>query len=154
MNRSQLKTHNSQRGFTLIELLVVIAVIGVLAGAIIVAINPVEQLKRSRDTARKSATGQLASAVSAYYVSKGGTYPTANATWVSTLVTAGELKAAPATVTITAGGTSCASNNQSNYCYVMSGNDFLVFTELEAVADSSKCPSPPVPQVIRVIIVM
>ncbi|MBI2442876.1 MAG: hypothetical protein HYV40_03125 [Candidatus Levybacteria bacterium] len=25
----------------------------------------------------------------------------------------------------------------------MSGNDFLVFTELEAVADSSKCPSPP-----------
>lgn len=40
------------KGFTLVELLVVIAIIGVLASVIILMINPIELMKRSRDTAR------------------------------------------------------------------------------------------------------
>ncbi|MEN9407948.1 MAG: hypothetical protein RLZZ455_1164, partial [Candidatus Parcubacteria bacterium] len=64
-----------QKGFTLIELLVVIAVIGVLAGAIIVAINPTEQLARGRDTGKKSTTQQIANAVNAYYAANSGIVP-------------------------------------------------------------------------------
>ena len=42
-----------QRGFTMIELLVVIAIIGVLAAAVLAAINPVEQISKGRDAARR-----------------------------------------------------------------------------------------------------
>lgn len=36
-------------GFTLIELLIVMAILGVLAVVVLVAINPVQQLARTRD---------------------------------------------------------------------------------------------------------
>ncbi len=46
------QTHTSDKGFTLIELLVVIAVIGILSAVILFAINPAENLKKTRDAAR------------------------------------------------------------------------------------------------------
>jgi len=57
-------------GFTLIELLVVIAILGVLAGAILVAINPLEQLARGRDAGRKSTVDELGHATQAYYTAQ------------------------------------------------------------------------------------
>lgn len=42
----------SVRGFTLVEFLVAIAIIAILASVIILIINPVELIKRSRDAAR------------------------------------------------------------------------------------------------------
>lgn len=41
-----------ERGFTLVELLVVVAIIAVLAGVVIVAINPAALLQKSRDATR------------------------------------------------------------------------------------------------------
>lgn len=140
-----MKTQKTfQKGFTLIELLVVIAVIGVLAGAIIVAINPVDQLKRARDTQRISSTSQIAGAVSAFYASKGGIYPTANTTWITQIQSQGELKVIPAAVYGAAGFATCAATAvQNGYCYLLSGNDFVVWSRLESLAQSNKCPTAP-----------
>ena len=49
---------DSRRGFTLIELLIVMAILGVLAVVVLVAINPIQQLARTRDTGRKSGVTQ------------------------------------------------------------------------------------------------
>lgn len=57
----------SQAGFTMIELLVVIAVLGVLAAAVLSAINPIEQINKGRDTGHRSDAEQLLSAVDRYF---------------------------------------------------------------------------------------
>lgn len=58
-------------GFTMIELLIVIAVLGILAVAVLAAINPIEQINRGKDTGSRSDAEQLLSATDRYYASKG-----------------------------------------------------------------------------------
>ncbi len=58
-------------GFTLIELLIVIAVLGILAVAVLSAINPIEQINRSRDTGSRSDAEQLLGAIDRFYASQG-----------------------------------------------------------------------------------
>lgn len=58
-------------GFTMIELLIVIAVLGILAVAVLAAINPIEQINRGRDTGSRSDAEQLISAIDRYYAGKG-----------------------------------------------------------------------------------
>lgn len=55
------------KGFTLIELLIVIAVLGILIIAILSAIDPLEQIRKARDSGRKSDSGQLMSAYERYF---------------------------------------------------------------------------------------
>ncbi len=59
------------KGFTLIELLIVIAVLGILAVAVLAAINPIEQINRSRDTGSRSDAEQLIGAIDRYYATRG-----------------------------------------------------------------------------------
>lgn len=54
-------------GFTMIELLVVIAIIGVLAVAVLSAINPIEQINKGRDTRARSDAGELLAASERYF---------------------------------------------------------------------------------------
>lgn len=54
------------RGFTLIELLIVVALIGILAIALLSAINPIEQAKKARDSGRKSDAAELLNAFERY----------------------------------------------------------------------------------------
>lgn len=56
-----------ERGFTLIELLIVIAIIGVLAVAVLSAINPVEQIRKANDSRRKSDIAELLNSLERYY---------------------------------------------------------------------------------------
>lgn len=58
------------QGFTMIELLIVIAVLGVLATAVLAAINPIEQIDRGRDTGSRSDAEQLLSAIDRYYTTQ------------------------------------------------------------------------------------
>jgi len=64
-------------GFTMIELLIVIAVLGILAVAVLAAINPIEQINRGKDTGSRSDAEQLLSAIDRYYASQ-GYYPWRN----------------------------------------------------------------------------
>ena len=60
-----------QAGFTMIELLIVITILGILAVAVLSAINPVEQINRGRDTGSRSDAEQLLSAMDRYYAFNG-----------------------------------------------------------------------------------
>lgn len=63
MKLINLTKRATQAGFTMIELLVVIAILGILAVAVLAAINPLEQIRRGSDTALKSDSEQLINAI-------------------------------------------------------------------------------------------
>lgn len=58
-----------QKGFTLIELLIVIVVLGILAVAILSAINPIEQINKATDSGTQSDAAELINALERYYSS-------------------------------------------------------------------------------------
>ena|SRR5258708_2512634 len=132
----------NKKGFTLIELLVVIAVLGVLAVVVIAAINPFQQLAKARDAGRQSVVSQLGQANIAYATGNAGSYVAANATWITSLQTAGELNVIPAAIAYSiAGVTACTTNVQNNLCYKQTAvtGPIIVYARLEATASNSRC---------------
>lgn len=119
-------------GFTLIELLIVIAVLGVLAGGVLVAINPLEKIAKAKDSTKKSTVSQLVNALQSYYTLKGqGTYPPASSTWIQSLIDNGDLKSVPPPA-----GTFCSpsTNSQNGYCYKTNSDktEAIVYAGLES----------------------
>lgn len=80
-----------QKGFTLIEVLLVVAIIAILAGIVILAINPGKQLADTRNSQRQSDVNSIINAVYQYSIDNNGKIPTgitASATDICTTGTA------------------------------------------------------------------
>ena len=73
---TKLKTlKQEQQGFTLIEVLLVVAIIAILAGIVILAINPNKQLGDTRNAQRQSDINTLLNATYQYSVDNQGNLP-------------------------------------------------------------------------------
>ena len=86
------------KGFTLIELLIVIGILGVLAAAILVALNPLEQFARGRDSGRLTAVDQIGHSVQSYSTSQNSSFPAQGTSWLTTMMTASEIKSLPSSL--------------------------------------------------------
>ena len=78
--------HLNNRGFTLIELLITIGIIGVLAGGVIIAVNPSDQFIAIEDSRRTSRVREFQNAINQYVIDT-GTLP-GDKTWATSSVTA------------------------------------------------------------------
>jgi len=70
-------------GFTLIELLITIGIIGILAAAAILVLNPAELLNRTRDSARVQDLQSVNDALKLYEVGEGSSFGAANTVYIS-----------------------------------------------------------------------
>ena len=62
-------------GFTLLEILLVVAAIGILAGIVILALNPGKQLAETRNAQRQADVNTILNAVYQYAIDNDGTIP-------------------------------------------------------------------------------
>lgn len=91
MKKQFQKRFIAAAGFTLIELLLVIAILGILATAVLIAINPTKRLNQANDSKVKSDISQISQALQAYYTTN-AYYPAA----LTDLKTSGDLTVVPA----------------------------------------------------------
>lgn len=144
---------NLKSGFTLIELLVVIAILGILSAVLLVGINPLEQVKRGRDSSRKNVVAQLGHAMESYLTSQstGGSsipsYPPNSTTWMSTLQSNNEIKVLATVPELPPAGTGgdCPSSSMqsgTNICYSsLDSTTAVIWTFLESDQSNKVCSS-------------
>lgn len=131
-----------KKGFTLIELLIVMAILGVLAIVVLIAINPVQQLARTRDAGRKSGVTQIGHALEAYAVTHAGDYVTeGTGDWVTQLVDAGELSTVPGEITFSIGTAPTCNDAEEGWCYDYdaTGGVAISYAPMESDSEQSKC---------------
>lgn len=105
ISRRLTKFPSAAKGFTLIELLIVITIIGILAVAVLSAINPIEQIRRAQDSGRQSDSAELLNSFDRYYTayfkfpwntlgqpSPNEAEVSANLSWIDELINKGEVK--------------------------------------------------------------
>lgn len=73
---TQIRLRKNQQGFTLIEVLLVVAIIAILAGIVILAINPNKQLGDTRNSQRQADVNTILNAAYQYSIDNQGNIPT------------------------------------------------------------------------------
>ncbi|MDZ4231348.1 MAG: type II secretion system protein [Patescibacteria group bacterium] len=145
------------KGFTLVELLIVIAILGILAAAVVVVLNPAQLLAQARDSQRLQDLASVNSALALYAASvaspdftTGGPFSTASTTCTHTAgctLRAVYTVAAAGWVDVNLAGISGGSplatlprdpTNSAAYQYVYMGDDTNKTWELNAVMESTK----------------
>lgn len=151
-----------KKGFTLIELLIVIGIIGILAAAVIVVLNPAELLAQARDGTRLSDIDSVSSAINLYIASvdspdlvTGGTGATATVSiagaacpFTTTCVTnTGTSTDGTGWVKVNLGAVAGGSplptlpkdpSNTTTYYYAFAANDASTTFEVNAVLESTR----------------
>lgn len=130
--KTRLKTTVS-RGMTMVELLVVITLIGLLAGTLLVIIDPRRQGGKARDAQRKSHLRQIQSALEMYR-SDNGQYPAAG----SALTCGAALSGGGNTYLprIPCDPLGSSAYNSGNYVYLEGGNTYALAACLENDTDN------------------
>lgn len=75
LNNIIKKSKANQSGFTLLEVLLVVAIIAILAGIVIIAINPGKNLGDSRNAQRSADVATILNGVYQYSLDNNGTLP-------------------------------------------------------------------------------
>lgn len=70
-----METLRTQRGFTLLEVLLVVALIGILAGIVILAINPSKQISDTNNAQRSVDVNTILNGVYQYAIDNSGSLP-------------------------------------------------------------------------------
>ncbi len=68
---------NNTKGFTLLEIILVVAALAILAGIVIVAINPSKELADTRNSQRRSDVTSLLNGIWQYSIDNDGAFPLA-----------------------------------------------------------------------------
>ncbi len=71
-----MKNKQTKKGFTLLEVLLVVAGISILAGIVIIAVNPSKQLGDTRNAQRRADVNTIINAVYQYALDANGALPT------------------------------------------------------------------------------